>query len=100
MSGDDELEIERLGSLAEQIESFQYSPDDLTLERWDKLLRCPHIGATTEEQISRIVRIRAATITAAAVMLRLCPNSSSLDRAIHFLHDAQIQAITAIQANE
>lgn len=97
---DDDDCIQSLGNACERVDINVYRPDDLALERWDKLLRTPHIVAESHDQIERIIKIRAATIQAAALMLRSCPCSSNLDRAIHFLHDAQLQAITAIQANE
>lgn len=97
---DDDDCIQSLGSACERVDSHVYRPDDLAIERWDSLLRTPHIMSETQDQIQRIIKIRAVTIQAAALMLRCCPCSSSLDRAIHSLHDAQLQAITAIQANE
>ncbi len=95
-----EDEAPKLGTICEQIAEYSYQPDDLTLDRWDRLFRSPHICAASQEQIERILRIRVATIQAAAIFLRLCPNSCSLDRALLSLQDSQIQAVTAIQANE
>lgn len=97
---DDDVEIPSLGDACDQITDHSYRPDDLTLERWDRMLRTPHICAESKDQIARIIRIRAATVSVAALMLRYCPCSISLDRALTALHDSQLQAITAIQANE
>lgn len=97
---DEDKEPFSIGPILEQIEDKTYKPDPIVVERWSRLFASPNVACTDNDQLARVITIRKQCMILAAHMLKFCPNSHDLDKALAAIHEAQMWSICAIQSNE